>query len=80
MTTHIASQTITMEGRYMRQRCVWCGVLLTDYDMFMIATSDGKEPGSWTCGALVRVDGNVRTVVPGEKIPDDCCYCVNPLE
>lgn len=79
MTTHFASNTITVEGRFMRQRCVWCGVLLTDYDLSRIASSDGSEPGSWETGRLVRVDGNHSSVVEGDKIPDDCCYVVNPL-
>jgi hypothetical protein len=77
---HIASNTITMEGQYVRQRCVWCGVLLIDIDLSMTATSDGKEPGSWATGALVEVDGGHSSLVEGNRIPDNCCYCVNPLE
>jgi len=82
MPTHIASNSIIIEGRYHRQRCVWCGALLIDDDLSMQAVpveQSGERPPSWECGSLVRIEpGNPRvsTKVESETMPDDCCYCL----
>lgn len=79
MITHFASNTITIEGRFKRQRCVWCGVLIIDYDMSNMASSDGSEPASWETGCMVQVDGNHSSIVEGYKMPDNCCYLIDPI-
>lgn len=57
--THIAAQDIVVEGRYLRQRCAWCGAVLLDYDLARVAVPIGQEgpPATWEAGRLVRVDG-----------------------
>lgn len=74
---HIAGLEIEVEGRYLRQRCGWCGEILADYDYTQTAT-----PGEWTKPAmfpvnkLVRVEGvNPRSyaVLDIERLPDDAC-------
>lgn len=72
--THIAGLAITMQGQYIRQRCAWCGEILQDVDLSKIATVDGELPGSWTCGTLIYFEGNMASMVPGDKLPEDCCY------
>lgn len=83
--THIAGSCITMFGRYMRQRCEWCGVVLLEYDLARIAVPVGQPgpPASWAPGVLVRVDGalsaEVEPVVEEEagathiRLPMDAC-------
>lgn len=80
--THIAGACITMFGRYMRQRCEWCGIILLEYDLTRVAVPEGQDPtpGHWTPGVLVRVDGRMSAEVevvedePGvTKLPMDSC-------
>ncbi len=37
MTAHVTSNEIVVADRYVRQRCVWCGLLLVDADMQNLA-------------------------------------------
>jgi hypothetical protein len=77
--THIAGLSVTIDDRFMRQRCVWCGYLLLDYDFDRLMVPTGTEdqrPGEWTVGALVRVDGGAKWTVepvPAGALPADCC-------
>ena len=85
---HLAGITITVEGRFVRQRCSWCGVLLTDMDLAntMIQEGSGRVPKGWETGAWVRVDGTNPTwysVVesPLDKFPPGSCLDdVSPVE
>lgn len=80
MATHIASNAIIIEGRYHRQRCVWCGALLIDDDLSMQAVPTDQADKAipcWKTGGMVRVEpGNPRSSskVESDKMPDDCCY------
>jgi len=56
-TTHIAGEHITIEGRWLRQRCSWCGYVILDYDLSLTASNDGKGPHVWTAGSLVDISG-----------------------
>ena len=78
--THIASIDVTVDGRYLRQRCAWCGAVLLDYDLALIAVPEGQDPtpGTWPAGALVRTDGAVSSVVEAEVMPDDACARIDP--
>lgn len=85
---HIAGTCLIMFGRYMRQRCEWCGVVLLEYDLERVAVPEGQDPmpGHWPYQALVRVDGHMSAVIDnpeltpeGEvRLPPDCC-AFNPL-
>ena len=71
-TTHIAAQHVTVNDRYLRQRCAWCGATLIEYDLHGVAVPEGQDPtpATWPVGALVTVDG--------DRLPDDACAS-NPL-
>lgn len=59
-----------------RQRCVWCGALLQEYDLSNIArplepgedpeNTKSWEPAEWAVGEQVAVDGNASWVVEPE--------------
>jgi hypothetical protein len=64
--SHLAGESITVDQRYMRQRCVWCGAVLIDYDLANISVQipkDGSEPqppGAWepyVWVAVAKTDG-----------------------
>jgi hypothetical protein len=87
--THIAGLYVTVEDRYLRQRCAWCGAVLHDYDLANMAEQidfadlhHSAEPSMWPVGAMVRVDGNVSMVVAEQgqeaKLPDDACAMLDP--
>lgn len=77
---HIAGEVITVSGRHMRQRCSWCGAVLIDYDLTMIAVPVGQDPTppTWPVGDQVRIDGNVSTIEPGHTLPADSCAKLDP--
>lgn len=91
--SHVAGLAITWDGRFVRQRCAWCGAVLVDHDLgyVMVETpSDGstpEPPPTWPVDALVRIDGHMRYTVnteeqlgegQGEVVPDDCCMRLDP--
>jgi len=69
---HIGGDTVTVFGRYVRQRCAWCGKVLVEYDLERVAVPVGQEgpPATFPAGALVLVDGNMMTVVEPEMIAE----------
>jgi len=74
---HIAGPHVTI-GPLLRQRCVWCGYLLIDYDLERIAVPEGQDPtpATWPGGELVLVDGNLSTIVDHEDdalLPPGSC-------
>lgn len=79
---HIAAQDCTIDGRYARQRCGWCGAILIDEDlakMMTVVTDDDQDRRFpfFKTGALVRIDEGDgvthRSVITDERLPDDCC-------
>jgi len=82
MTTHIAGTDLTLDGRYRRQRCAWCGAVLADYDLSLVAVPEGQDPSPamWEPGHLVRVEGNWSADVGDDtaKIPGDSCAMLDP--
>lgn len=80
--THIAGAQMVMFGRYLRQRCEWCGIILLEYDLARVAVPEGTDPmpAMWTPMALVRVDGHISAEIvnpakieEGIQLPTDCC-------
>lgn len=74
--THIAGPEIVVSGRWMRQRCSWCGAIICDYDLTMCASSDGSGPYGWPVHTLVDVSGlNPVSFVrnDAEKLPPTFC-------
>lgn len=91
--THIPGECITLGGRFMRQRCSWCGKTLLDYDLTRVAVEivPGEEPrgpGHYPTGSLVRFDGPVSLVLEADELghddaghvltPDDACTRLDP--
>lgn len=77
LTGHIAGVEITINDRWIRQRCAWCGYVLADYDLTRVAVPIGQpgRPGGWETGAIVMVDGNASWVVEiaGYDLPAETC-------
>jgi hypothetical protein len=93
--THVAGADLEIQGRYLIQRCAWCGCVLLSYDYERTATpGEWRKPGTFTVGGLVRFsyDGPVarwgeatlsRTtavVLDDETLPDDACALNLPFE
>lgn len=87
-TTHVAGPDVTFDGRYLRQRCVWCSTVLLDYDLERVAvmTEPGAEvdpPATWPQGSFVRVDEG-SSYVAAERddgtLPHDSCMLMPPAE
>jgi hypothetical protein len=89
---HIAGPHIQV-GPQLRQRCAWCGGLLIDYNLALIAvsipegkteetmTDEERRPGTWQPGGLVAVDGNAQWTVEhedGAELPDGACGKLDP--
>jgi hypothetical protein len=85
---HIAGLDITV-GQHLRQRCGWCGAILTDYDLtrlVVLAVPDGQDPrpATWPVGGLVEVDdGNPRASwvvkhADGDELPANACGALDP--
>jgi hypothetical protein len=66
---HIAGACVYLFGRYIRQRCEWCGIILVEYDLQRVAVPIGQpgEPAHWEPGSLVRVDGALSASI--EDVP-----------
>jgi hypothetical protein len=88
---HVAGVPQLVDGRYLRQRCSWCGCVLIDQDLTLVAVAvvEGEEPGppaTWGVDEYVVIEGPVRYVVAvdpsetgeGAKIPNDCCMRLDP--
>lgn len=77
--THVAANEVLIGGRRLRQRCAWCGAVLLDYDLTMIAVPDGVDPtpSTWVAGSLVRVSGTFPKVSASlgtpDELPADAC-------
>lgn len=88
---HIAAPYARI-GIRLRQRCLWCGAVLLDYDLDRTASPcgeacqaagcqpDNHRPATWPAGSLVEVEGNARSVVPhedGADLPANACALID---
>lgn len=71
MIGHFAGVPITLDGRYVRQLCAWCGDVLVDVDATRVAVPvDQLSPdgaitvATWPEGSIVCVDGAASWSVP----------------
>lgn len=86
MIVHIAGYDVVIDERYLRQRCAWCGAVLIDYDLALVAVkADPGEPpagpGCWPVGSLVKVGPGISYTVSledNDRLPDDCCTNLDP--
>lgn len=80
--SHLAGAVVSWQGRFMRQRCLWCGEILIDYDVsrMAVAVEDGEEPrppATWSVEQFVRVDGHASSLVStdeNDRTPEDACF------
>lgn len=75
---HIAGPPITINGRYQRQLCAWCGHRLLDYDLANVAVPDDQPgpPATFPAGRLIQVIGAMAVTLEqgdGDELPDGCC-------
>lgn len=79
---HIAGLDVTVNDRYLRQRCAWCGATLINYDLTRVAVPVGQDPrpGTWPVGDLIAVDGPMSygVLLDGGRLPEGCCALVDP--
>lgn len=93
--THVAGLDLEISGRYLVQRCAWCGAVLLSYDYERVAmVGEWQKPATFEIGKLVRFsyDGTVarwgevglsrtvKQVLGDERLPDDACCLALPLE
>lgn len=94
--THVAGADLEIQGRYLIQRCAWCGAVMLAYDYERISMpGEWKKPGTFTVGGLVRFtyDGPVarwgeavlsrtmmEALVDAERLPEDACALNIPFE
>lgn len=84
MTTHIIGPDVFIGGRWLRQRCSWCGVVLLNDDLTQASAPPGMigAPPVFPVGEVVRVEGENPTTfsvlahLSGENLPDDSCVTV----
>lgn len=78
---HVAGIELTVDGKHMRQRCSWCGVVLIDQNLELVAVQmpeDGSDPPpvrAWPAGEWVDVEpGHMRLLGDvGELYPKNSC-------
>ena len=81
--SHLAGLDVRV-GPYLRQRCAWCGAVLTDHDLRKVAIqtdAPDKTVATWPVGEVIRVDGNMSSVIahnPGDQLPEDSCTALDP--
>ena len=79
--SHLAGVDITAEGRFVRQRCSWCGEILVDVDLSLAAVPEGQKgnpAATWKVGDWIEVEGvwpTVYRVADAEdgKFPANSC-------
>lgn len=80
---HIVGEAVGIGSR-VRQRCSWCGAVLLDEDLSLIAvpTETASMPFPlWPAGGLLAVDGNARWVIDQPRdapLPDASCARLDP--
>jgi hypothetical protein len=88
LVVHRAGPTCEARGR-LRQRCIWCGAILFDYELANVAVAGPAEP-DWRPATAApdswwAVDGNASWSLPDERlpdastqIPDGACFDLDP--
>lgn len=80
---HLAGADVQI-GPHVRQRCSWCGAVLIDQDLRLVAVpvTEGQEPRpypTWPIGSLIAHDGAAWWVVEDTPHPDgEDIYAIPP--
>ena len=83
---HLAGPDLTVDGRWMRQRCAWCGEVLLDYDLARVAVPVGQPgPSPFEIGKFIEVtSGNPKMSTAldwdSDKLPETACMRFPPEE
>lgn len=75
---HLTGPDVMVEGRFVRQRCAWCGVTILDYDLERTQSIDGKPPSMFATGRFVEVEDGVMSLLEVDHIPDTSCMLLDP--
>lgn len=65
-TVHVAGTVLTLQDRYIRQLCAWCGHRLVDVDLERVEVLEadvGRPFSTWPVGSLVEVYGSMSVVL-----------------
>jgi hypothetical protein len=78
---HIAGRALQVNDR-IRQRCAWCGTVLSDYDLTRVMVPEGQPgpPAMWPEGEFIAVDGGASWTEPhtdGAKLPEGSCALID---
>ena len=73
---HLAGPPVTSQAGIERQRCAWCGALLTTRNM----TISDWERAPWQPGSPVTVDGERQYMeqFPPSTTPPNACWALDP--
>lgn len=83
---HIVGLQVTVQGHLCRQRCAWCGSVLVDVDLDLIALPEGSvnyDP-FWKTGEVLEIesDGFVTRssiiLTHDGVLPDNACTPARP--
>lgn len=85
---HIVGFPVVIQGHLCRQRCAWCGHLIVDVDVELVAVAEGQggyDP-FWPTNAVVEIeitDGGTVTRMSVVKVvdgllPDNACTPPRP--
>ena len=86
--SHLAGTALTVDGRFHRQLCQWCGLRLHDMDLRNVAIEGSDtdwKPPAWEVSAWIRIEGqnptafSVVEVEEGKMPADSCMRDVSPL-
>lgn len=83
---HLAGPDVTVDGRFVRQLCSWCGARLVDLDLarvYVVEVNGSRGPSRWEPGSWVRVrergkltSYDVVRLSDGERYPEESCMAV----
>lgn len=72
---HIALDGVTINNRWMRQRCGWCGIILLDYDKEQLLLP--FDPAFYPAETIVfEYAGVMQFVGNVERLPADSCATI----
>jgi hypothetical protein len=85
---HVAGAPVQV-GSHLRQRCSWCGAMMIDVELSLIAVPVGQEDDypTWGVGELIETSGLdphaggatwVHQHEDGDPVPDNCCAKLPP--
>jgi hypothetical protein len=82
---HLAAPHVIIDGRYLRQRCLWCGAILIDYDLSRLAyqtttPEEQRQPATWAPGTNIGMTSGGHSFDMGrpDRLPERSCAYLDP--